>query len=168
MSAEQVVFFIIALVTVVAALGMVGVGSVFHAALLMILTFTGIAAFYMLLGAGFLGIIQILIYVGAIAVLMLFAIMLTPRVMNREGSTRYNRQWPVAAAAAIGLVVVLIQQVANQPWRVVDAAPGQREYAAELGRAFMTPDAYLLPFWVVAVLLLAALIGAIVIAREEG
>lgn len=169
MTGEQIAFFIVATFTVLAALGMVSVASVFHAALFMILTFLGIGALYMTMGAGFLGLIQILIYVGAIAVLVLFAIMLTPRVMQREGQTRYTSQWPIAATVASGLLVVLSPQLVRAPWPVIAPTTGAREYAIEIGKAFMDPglQGYLLPFEVASVLLLVALVGAIAIAREE-
>jgi NADH:ubiquinone oxidoreductase subunit 6 (subunit J) len=167
MTGEQVAFFFIAAVTVIAALGMVSVASVFHAALLMVLTFTGIAGLYIVLGAGFLGIIQILIYVGAIAVLMIFAIMLTPRVMLQGNQSRFTGQWPLAAILVSLLLILIGGQILAIPWPVTQVAPGLRDYAAELGLAFMDPGRYLLPFWVVAVLLLVALVGAIVIARED-
>ncbi len=168
MTGEQVAFFFFATLTVLAALGMVGVASVFHAALLMVVTFVGIAALYMVMGAGFLGVIQILIYVGAIAVLVLFALMLTPRVMATD-RTRFTSQWPVAAVLAAGLVVLLVPTLSRVPWPLAAEGPGPREYAAELGMAFMNPgsEGFLLPFYVAAILLLVALVGAIVIAREE-
>jgi NADH-quinone oxidoreductase subunit J len=146
---------------------MVAVASVFHAALLMVLTFIGIAALYMAMGAGFLGIIQILIYVGAIAVLILFALMLTPRVMQQNDRSRYTAQWPVVALLAVLLVALLVPSLLGTPWPLADAGPGIRDYAAELGIAFMNPDGYIVPFYIAAILLLVALIGAIVIAREE-
>ena len=170
MTAEQIVFFVIATMTVVASLGMVSVASVFHAALLMVITFIGIAALYMVMGVGFMGVIQVLIYVGAITVLMIFAIMLTPRVMQREGPSRFTKQWPYAALLASGLLVLIVPQLIYTPWPVQkDLSLGVRDYAVELGIAFMNPgpDGYLLVFWLTAALLLVALIGAIVIARED-
>jgi NADH-quinone oxidoreductase subunit J len=169
MTGEQVVFFIVATFTVVMGLGMVSVHSVFHAALFMVACFTGIAALFITLGAGFLGIIQILIYVGAIAVLMIFAIMLTPRVMQQTDQSRYTSQWPLAAALAMGLVLLLSGPLLGTPWPIAQEGPGAREYAIEVGQAFMNPglDGYLLPFEVASVLLLVALVGAIVIARED-
>ena len=170
MTAEQIVFFVIATITVVASLGMVSVASVFHAALLMVITFIGIAALYMVMGVGFMGVIQVLIYVGAITVLMIFAIMLTPRVMQREGPSRFTKQWPYAALLASGFLVLLVPQLIYTPWPVQkDLSLGVRDYAVELGIAFMNPgpDGYLLVFWLTAALLLVALIGSIVIARED-
>lgn len=167
MTGEQIVFFILSTITVLAALGMVAVSSIFHAALLMVAVFTGIAALYILMGAGFLGIIQILIYVGAIAVLILFAIMLTPRMMRQGNQSRYTAQWPLAALLASGFAVLMVPQLLAGAWPVVAEGPGVRDYALEIGFAFMDPTGYLLPFEVASVLLLVALVGAIVIAREE-
>ncbi len=171
MTGEQIAFWFFAILTVLAALGMVGVASVFHAALLMVLAFVGIAALYMVMGAGFLGVIQILVYVGAIAVLVLFALMLTPRVMQQENRSRYTAQWPIAALLSAGLMVLLTVQLLEVPWTLATrglALPGEvRDYAVELGLAFMNPDGFLLPFYVAAVMLLVALVGAIVIARDE-
>jgi NADH-quinone oxidoreductase subunit J len=171
MTGEQIAFWVLALVTVIAAAGMVGVASVFHAALLMVVAFIGIAGLYVVMGAGFLGIIQILIYVGAIAVLVLFALMLTPRVMQQEDRSRYTGQWPLAALLAFGFVILMTMILLEVPWPFANVGPvaegATRDYAAELGIAFMNPDGYMLPFYVAAVMLLVALVGAIVIARED-
>lgn len=169
MTIEQVVFFILATITVVGGLGMVSVASVFHAALLMVVTFIGIAGLYMVMGVGFMGVIQVLIYVGAITVLMIFAIMLTPHVMRIEGQSRFTKQWPYAAILASGFVVLIVPPLIETPWPVKDQVLGVKDYAVELGLAFMNPgpDGYLLIFWLTAALLLVALIGAIVIARED-
>ncbi len=148
---------------------MVAVASVFYAALLMVLAFLGIAALYMIMGVGFMGVIQVLIYVGAIAVLMIFAIMLTPEVMRHDGPSRYTAQWPIAGLLASGLAILLVPQVYLAPWPVRSETAGVRNYPVELGTAFMDagPNGYLIAFWLTAALLLVALIGAIVIAREE-
>jgi NADH:ubiquinone oxidoreductase subunit 6 (subunit J) len=173
MTADQVVFFIIATVTVVSSLMMVAVPRVFHAALLMILAFLGIGALYMQMGAGFLGVIQVLIYVGAIAVLMIFAIMLTPKVMD-SAQQRFTGQWPLAALLAAGLSTLLVQQIARSPFPTlgtdaINSALTGRDYAIEIGLHFMDTglQGYLLPFEVASLLLLVALVGAIAIAGEE-
>lgn len=167
MTGEQIIFGLIALVTLAFGVGMVTVNSVFHAALLMIGAFAGVAALFVTLNAGFLGVVQVLIYIGAIAVLILFAVMLTPRVMaQRETRPRYTAQWPVAAMAALGLASILTLLGLQVNWPVqAQLAPPTVDYAVELGTAFMKP--YILPFWITSVVLSVALVGAIVIAREE-
>ncbi len=173
MTLEQINFFIISTVIVVASLLMVSVPRVFHAALLMILAFLGIGALYMQMGAGFLGVIQILIYVGAVAVLMIFAIMLTPKVMD-SAQQRFTGQWVLSAFLAAGLVTLLVQQISRSPFPqvgadVINNALQGRDYAVDIGMLFMDPTAtgYLLPFEVASLLLLVALVGAIAIAGEE-
>ncbi|MDQ7028369.1 MAG: NADH-quinone oxidoreductase subunit J [Ardenticatenia bacterium] len=166
MTAEQVVFILAAIVTLGSALGMVTTRSVFVGALWMVAVFGGVAALFILLGAGFLGIVQILVYIGAIAVLILFAIMLTPRVMGDPQAPRYNRQWPLVAVMASALASLLVALVLRTDWPVAqEGTPTIAGFAVELGKGFMTT--YILPFEVASVLLLVALIGAIVIAREE-
>ncbi|HBY99024.1 MAG TPA: NADH-quinone oxidoreductase subunit J [Chloroflexi bacterium] len=167
MTGEQIIFGLIALVTLAFAAGMVTVNSVFHAALLMIGAFGGVAALFVTLNAGFLGVVQVLIYVGAIAVLVLFAVMLTPRVMAQQDTRpRYTPQWPLAAIIAVLLTGVLVIIGITVNWPVqAQFAPATADYAVELGKAFMGP--YILPFEVASVVLLVALVGAIVIAREE-
>lgn len=167
MTGEQIIFGLISLVTLAFAVGMVTVNSVFVAALLMIGAFGGVAALFVTLNAGFLGVVQVLIYVGAIAVLILFAVMLTPRVMaQHETRSRYTAQWPLAATIVVLLVGVLVSMSLGVNWPVQEQlSPATVDYAVELGKAFMGP--YILPFEVAGVVLLVALVGAIVIAREE-
>lgn len=166
MTAEQLIFVVAALVTLGSAVGMVTARSVFVAALWMIAVFAGVATLFILLGAGFLGIVQVLIYIGAIAVLILFAIMLTPRVMGDPQAPRYNQQWPLVAVMAVGLASLLSVLALRTDWPLSEGGtPVITGFAVELGKGFMTT--YILPFEVASVLLLVALIGAIVIAREE-
>jgi NADH:ubiquinone oxidoreductase subunit 6 (subunit J) len=165
MTGEQIVFGLLALMTLGAGIGMVSVRSIFHAALLMIVTFMGVAGLFVTLNAGFLGVVQVLVYIGAIAVLVLFAIMLTPKVME-ENQSRFTEQWPVVAGMASLLALILFVVVMGTTWPVLDTLlPVPDDYAVEIGIAFMGP--YLLPFEVASVVLLVALVGAIVIAREE-
>lgn len=97
---EQLVFIAMAGVAIAGALGVVAARSVFTSALGLVLALIGVAGLYILLDAGFLAVLQILIYVGAISVLILFAVMLTPHLM--EGETLLNKQW------AMSLIVSLI------------------------------------------------------------
>ena len=156
-------FITVAAVTLGGALGVVMARTVFASGLFLILSFIGVAGIYVLLEAPFLAATQVLIYVGAVAVLILFAIMLTRRVMS--GTTRDNRmnnQWLAAAGVAVLLFVLLVSTTFQQ-WNLSQDAP-PADSVGLLGAAFLGP--YILPFEIVSVLLLAALIGAIVIARE--
>lgn len=163
MSIVQISFIVLSAITLGGALGMVSVQSVFRAALLMVLCFVGVAGLYVLLEAGFLAAVQILIYVGAISVLILFAIMLTQRVMGQKGMPRYNEQWWIASLVAFLLFVALSFVIGTMIWPVAEAEPLADQIPA-LGEQFLTT--YVLPFEVASVLLLMALVGAIIIARE--
>jgi len=166
MSVEQGVFIVLGAITLLGGWIVVNDRNLYRAALGMILSFFGVAGFYALLNVGFLAVVQILIYVGAIAILILFAIMLTGRVMDRKALPR-NAQWVVAGLVALALFgmfsYILLFQAEGQ-WAVTSASPPQ-EAVAKLGEALVTT--YALPFEVASVLLLVALVGAVVIAREK-
>jgi NADH-quinone oxidoreductase subunit J len=102
---EQIAFVVIAATMLVSAFGVVAARTVFVSALWLVLSFVGVAGLYVLLGAGFLAMIQLLVYVGAISVLILFVIMLTRDVMGDH--PQRNRQWVLAAILALALFGVL-------------------------------------------------------------
>jgi NADH:ubiquinone oxidoreductase subunit 6 (subunit J) len=166
MSVEQGVFIVLSAVTLGGAWIVVANRSLYRAALGMVLSFFGVAGLYALLNVGFLAVVQVLIYVGAISILIIFAIMLTRRVMDREVVQR-NSQWFISLLVALALFGVLGYMLA---FRVADHWPvsssGLPEKPIELlGEALVTT--YALPFEVASVLLLVALVGAIVVAREN-
>ena len=163
MTLMQIVFIILAVAAVGSAVGMVTSRNIFYSALLLIACLFMVAGFYVLLEAPFLAAVQVLVYVGAIAVLIIFAVMLTERLMSKETRT-WNEQWWVALLVAICLAAVLLYVVVTATWRVSDGAPPSDAIAA-LGQTLMST--YVLPFEVASVILLMALIGAIIIAREE-
>ncbi|MCC7164469.1 MAG: NADH-quinone oxidoreductase subunit J [Anaerolineae bacterium] len=159
---SQLVFLLVAVLTLAAGLATVLLRNVFHAALALVGTFFGVAAIYLMLEAEFLAIVQILVYVGAIAVLILFAVMLTRGMMQTEDSN-INSQWAWAATAIGVLFVGLFILILQVPWKI-SGQPVVGDTTPALGTALLTT--YLLPFEVVSVLLLATLIGAFIIARE--
>src|SRR4030066_1144462 len=111
MTAEQIVFLIVAAVTLVAGLSVVTSRNLIHSALWLILTLSGIAVFYVLLDAGFFAVIQVVVYIGAIAILFIFAAMLTRRVMQDTGPQSNTNWWlgaVIAALLLVGIVFVLI------------------------------------------------------------
>lgn len=164
-----IIFFVLSAVMLTAAVMVVTVKNIIHASLWLIASFFAIGALYLLMEAEFLAVTQVLIYVGAISILILFAIMLTRHVTGEGERQLYNRWWLalIAAGALFGLLIVPV--VYNYPWQVVDPAragqPVAVASAIQLGAAFMRE--YLIPFTGVSVLLLVALVGAIVIAFEE-
>lgn len=165
----QIVFGLIALFILVAAAMVVSVRNVIHSALWLIACFFGVGALYLLLEAEFLAVVQVLVYVGAVSVLILFAIMLT-RQISGEGVRQLTSRWPVVLVVTVLLfATVMAPTLINQQWNVPPAPPlGTPEPIAgpaELGRGFV--NEFLIQFQVVGVLLTVALIGAIVIAFEE-
>ncbi|NTU78482.1 MAG: NADH-quinone oxidoreductase subunit J [Chloroflexales bacterium] len=170
----QIIFGLLAALIVGAAVMVVTVRNVIHAALWLIASFFGIGALYMLLEAEFIAVIQVLVYVGAISILILFAIMLTRQVTG-EGVRQLTKRWWVSLLVAVALfAAVIVPTVVNHKWNL-PALPAVAEGAApaiepmsgpaELGRGFVFE--YMLQFQVAGVLLTVALIGAIVIAFEE-
>lgn len=161
----MIAFSILSILTVTGALATVLLRNIVHCVLAAVLFFLGIAGFYFLLHAEFLGASQILIYVGAVATLMLFGIMLTKRFSEENETARHvagNAGFALLAAG--GVFYLLLSAVATH--RFGAALPRSEPVAtADIGRELLTT--FLLPFEAVALLLTAALVGAIVIAVDE-
>jgi len=156
-------FAILSIFTLVCALGVVIARSVFHAALFLIGTFFGVAGLYVLLEAEFLAAAQVMVYVGAVSILIIFAIMLS-RGYGAEGKTGQNAQWGWAAAISGLLFLTLAIAMRKVAWPVANASV-PKDAIAQIGAGFV--GKYMIPFEVASVLLLVALVGAIVIARER-
>jgi NADH-quinone oxidoreductase subunit J len=168
MTPLQVIFVITAAATLGAALMVVSTRNLVHAALWLVVSLFGVAVVYVLLNAGFLAVAQVVIYIGAIAILMIFAIMLTRRVATDSGP-QINSNWGWAAAIAVILFVSLAWVLSG--WQGFSAQAGdlssRSDPLRDLGAALVSPNAYVIPFEVASVLLLAALIGAIMVAWER-
>ena len=165
MNVSQVIFLVLGAITLIGAVGVVTNRNLFYAALFLVLSFVGVAGLYILLEAEFLSMVQILVYVGAIAILIIFAIMLSRRMMSPDVKA-LNEQWVIALITAIVLFAILGFVLLQVAWPV-DVAKVPRDAIAELGKALVDPDQYLLVFEVASVLLLVALVGAVIIARER-
>lgn len=168
MSVLQIIFIIVAGISLGAALMAVTTRNLVHAALWLILTLFGVAIFFVLLNAGFLAVAQVVIYIGAISILLIFVIMLTRRVITDIGA-QLNANWGWAAVVSLILFAALVWLLSG--WSGFRAtAPqisGRVDPLTELGQALVSPNAYVIPFEVASILLLAALIGAIIIAWER-
>ena len=160
---QQIIFIFLALGTLGAAVMVVTSQNLMRSALWLILAFFGIAGIFVMLDAEFLAVTQILIYVGAIAMLIIFAIMLTRGMMDPK-QPRFNQQWGVVGGFAALLFVVLTVLVTRNTWPVAVAAVPP-DTIIQLGRDFVGP--YVVPFEVASVLLVVAMIGAIIVARER-
>jgi NADH-quinone oxidoreductase subunit J len=156
-------FWIMAVVAVVAALGVVFLRNVFHAALSLVLCFLTVAGLYITLSADFLAAVQILVYVGAISVLIILAIMMTREV--QQGSPANRLKVPVFIVAVV-LLGIMVYTVTKTSWPVSAEAP-LAPTTAPLATKLFSENGFILPVEIAAVLLLAAILGAIVIAREK-
>lgn len=173
---QQIIFIVISFLTLLTAWIVVTNRNLFHAALALMGSFLGVAGLYVLLEAGFLAAAQLLVYIGAISILLIFAIMMTRRLMQTT-ETPFNSQWALGGVTALVLFAVIVF-VVLQVWPLqpgaepFGAAPEVPEAVIEgsivqLGRALVDVNQYVLPFEVASILLLAALIGAIVVAWPE-
>ena len=164
MVAQNIFFGILAAVVVVSALRMVTTKNIVHAALYLVAVLAGLGALYVLLTAEFVATTQVLVYIGAVMVLFLFGIMLTKAPLG-DMMQMTGKQWPIAALVALllgGVTVYALLDRFGSDRLVMD------------GPVFKTVDVsdevfstYIIPFEAVSVLLLAALIGAIVLARKD-
>jgi NADH:ubiquinone oxidoreductase subunit 6 (subunit J) len=159
-----IAFFIMAAFTLGGSLGVVVNRNLFHAALYLVLALFGVAGLFVLLEAPFLAAVQVLVYVGAITVLITITIMVTRRVMGVSESV--NRQWPLAAVVGALIAATLGFVIMNQFSDKLPVADVPADNIVQLGKALADHQGYLVPFEVASVLLLAAMIGAIVVARE--
>ena len=157
-----VVFYALALLTVAAGLGVVFTTNVVHSALALMGTLLGVAGMFVLLGADFLGVVQLLVYVGGILVLTLFAVMLTSRVDVRVSNRAVGRL--PALVVTVAVLGAMVRAVTATTWVTTEpSAPAPTIYG--VGNAFL--GTYVLPFEVASLVLLVALIGAVVISRKE-
>jgi NADH-quinone oxidoreductase subunit J len=168
MTVEQAVFLFTSFLILFGGFMMVTRQNLVHAALYLIVALFGVAVIFVLLDAGFLAVVQVLVYIGAIAILMIFAVMLTRGDVAREQDpVNAGFGWALLLAAlfCFGLIVLIGQ------WPGIDtpapALSADRDTVLELGTALVSPDGYVIPFEVASVLLLAALIGALVVARPQ-
>ena len=189
---QDVVFWILSVMAVVGAFGVVMVPDLFRAALLLIVVFIAVAGLFILLSAEFLAVVQVLIYVGAIAILIIFAVMLTRDVQH--GNLPNRMQTPAAVLAAL-LFAALVAVAVDTQWEFLPAeqqervdlvqtsavttltgdvlteagitSPEEQSEVQTAGLADLLISDYVLPFEAVSLLLLAALIGALVLVRPN-
>lgn len=160
---DAVIFYALAALAIVSAILVVTGRNLFHAAMFLGAYLMSVAGYYFLLDADLVGIMQVFVYVGGVVVVLLFGIMLTSQITNvRLVSAMKQRIFTFLAVA--GFVGILASVFTKTAFNIVtEAAP--KDTVALAGKLFMTD--YVLPFEVISVLLLAALIGAIIIARQE-
>jgi NADH-quinone oxidoreductase subunit J len=156
-----VAFWVLSVITLGAALMVVAVRNLIHAVLFLILSFLGVAGLYLTLSADFVAVTQVLIYAGAVSVLILFAVLLTPRAA-RDNAETFLQVPGLILAAMVAVTMGAIALVTD--WN--EASRGAFSDTAEAsGEALL--DKYVLPFEIASVVLLAAMVGAIVLVRED-
>ncbi len=161
--AQNVAFGVLALTMVAAALRMVTTRNVVHAALYLVVVLAGVAGMFILLGAEFVGVTQVLVYIGAIVVLFLFGIMLTKGSFGDDDGVTGERR---LVAGLVGLLVFGVMAAALvESFEDAELSRSGPSTTAELADSIFSD--YIVPFEAVSVLLLAALIGAIVVARRD-
>jgi len=160
---SEIVFWLLAILSVGAALAVVILRDVFRAALSLVFLFLTIAVLYITLYADFLAVVQILIYVGAISILIIVAVMLTRDVWH--GSPPGKLRIP-ALVVSVLLLGTMVFTIVTTKWQTSTEPPMQPTTVA-IGNSLFSQGGYILPVEISAVLLLAAILGAIVLIREK-
>ncbi len=161
--ATEIIFWILAVVSIVAALIVVVLRNVFRAALSLVLCFVAVAGLYVTLSADFLAAVQVLVYIGGISVLIIIAIMLTQGVQQGSRSNRFRI--PAFVVAILFLAVAGFTLI-NTTWPVSTVAPLEPT-TSPLASKLLGEGGFILPVEIAASLLLAAILGAIVLVREQ-
>ena len=189
---QDVVFWILAVAVIVPALGVVLVKDLFHSVLLLVVVFIAVAGFFVMMSAEFLGVVQVLIYAGAVSILVIFAIMLTRDV--QRGNLPNRIQMPALVLSAL-LLAALVWTTTQTEWNLIDeelqdrvdmvqtssvslvtdetllasgfSTSEEQAAARKAGLADLLIGDFVLPFEAVSVLLLAAVIGALALVRTR-
>jgi NADH-quinone oxidoreductase subunit J len=155
----------LALLTLAGAIGAVTLRNLVHCALALTLAFAGLAALYLFLGAQFVGFAQVLIYIGAVAILIVFAILLTRGGQSSPGESSFSSSWIAGAGIALLVFAVLAGVILSSRAISNEVPMPPTATVRQIGDQLM--NHYVLPLEVVGLLLTAALIGAVIIARQE-
>ncbi len=162
MTVYDIIFYLFAAVTLLSALFVVTSRNIVHSAFYLLFTFFGVAGIYVMLGADFVAIVQLIVYVGGILILLLFGVMITNKITNVDIKSGTINTLP--AAIGLGLFTGIIGSVIlNTDWRVVDSEMPQSTLST-LGQMLL--NEYVLVFELLGILLLIALVGAASMARR--
>lgn len=159
----DIAFWILAVVSITAALAVVSLRNIFRAALALVLCFLMVAGIYITLSADFLAVVQVLIYVGAISILLILGIMLTREIQQGSPTNKFRIPAFIIAVLFFGAVSYAL---INSTWQVSTLAPLAPTTSALAGKLF-GEDGFILSVEIAALLLLAAILGAIVLVREK-
>jgi NADH-quinone oxidoreductase subunit J len=161
--AENVIFYAIAATMALAAIRVVTTKNVVHAALYLVVVLAGVAGQYILLAAEFTAVVQVLVYIGAIVVLFLFGIMLTRAPIGRTGNLDNDQRWLALTVAVF--VLTMLGSILWDAFGDTKLEGTSIQTSGDVGLSIFRD--YVIPFEVISVLLLAALVGAVVIARRD-
>lgn len=163
MNLYDIIFYLFAAVTVISAIVVVTSKNIIYSAFSLLFTLFGVAGLYVLLGADFVAVVQIMVYVGGILILLLFGVMLTNKITSVDIRTGTTNIYPalLGAMLILGAVVVI---VLSTNWVIIPSEIG-RTTTKGIGKLLLTQ--YVLIFELLGILLLVALIGAASIARRE-
>ena len=175
MDLVTIIFWVVAAILVGSALLVVTQRNIVHSALALVVVFAMAAGIYLLLNAEFIAIVQILIYAGAVTILILFALMLTRTNNLQTTSNPNNKQWwlAVVICALVGAVIVYAAGVSPHVVAIDSNGSGQLpagiNNVVRIGQLLYSPTtySYVLPFEIASLVLLVAIVGAIVIGRED-
>ena len=158
-----VVFFVFAIMSIAAAWGVVTSKNIVHSALYLALSFSGVAVLYVLMNADFLAAVQLLIYMGAISIMVVFAVMLTLRGDVCE-SNPVNSSWGWGALVSVAVfIIIALVVLGNADWRLLPTPWDSTGSASDMSLLLLTQ--YMIPFEAAAVLLTVALVGAVILAK---
>ena len=163
MTAVQILFLGVGTVAILSAMLVVTVRNLIHAALWLVVTLFSVAIIFVLLDAGFLATVQVVLYIGAIAILIIFGIMLTRRVMMSDVGSQVNTSWWLGALLSLLLFATVTWMVLQMEWPSLPITDLSLTLN-ELGHSLVDPDKYVLPFELASIMLIVALIGAVAIA----
>lgn len=168
MTILQVVFLLTAAITLISAVMVVSLRKLMQSAFAFVLALMGVAVIFAIMGSGFFAIVQVVVYIGAIAILVIFSVMLIHHVMDAS-QRQVNRGFIFAGVASVTLFAGLV--FVMSAWGSFQTMPtpitAQMDDLALLGKAFSDPEGFVVPFEAVTMLLMAAMIGGIFIAREH-
>ena len=163
MGVYDIIFYIFAVITIISA-GIVAFSkNIIYSAFSLLFTFSGVAGIYVLLGADFIAITQLLIYVGGILILVIFGVMLTTNATNVEMNTQSLKALPATIVVAV-VAALLVSIMISTRWKQ-NEAPVPETTVNEIGVLLLTK--YLLPFEIASVVLLVAIMGAVFLARKN-
>ena len=163
---SAVLFFVLSALAILSAFIAATAPKIVHAAFGLFGTFVGVAGLYVLLGADFIALAQVLVYAGGILILLVFGVLMTANAPTALGlDVRPARLWPVLLGGL--LLLGMLAAIHATEWPAGDPVADPAPTTAAIGRALLDPDRYLVPFEVASVLLLAALVGAAYLARRR-